>query len=40
MKFEVYLNYCLARGYWYMVVVFQLNDVVAFTANEKDDVIP
>ena len=39
MKFEVYLNCCLAHGYWYMVVGFQLKDVVTFTTNEKDDVI-
>ena len=39
MKFEVYLNCCLARGYWYMVVDFQLKDVVTFTTNVKDDVI-
>ena len=39
MKFEVYLNCCLARGYWYMVVGFQLKDLVTFTTNEKYDVI-
>ena len=39
MKFEVYLNCCLALGCWYTVVGFQINGVVTFNANEKDDVI-
>ena len=33
------LNRCLARGYWYTAVGFQLNDVIAFTALKEYDVI-
>ena len=36
---EDYLNCCLARGYRYMAVGFQLNDVIALTAIEEYDVI-
>ena len=36
---EDYLNCCLARGYWYTAVGFQLNDVIALTAIEEYDVI-
>ena len=41
MKFEVYLNCCLARGYWYTAAVFQLNDVIPFTIHhyQEDDII-
>ena len=36
---EDYLNRCLAGGYWYTAVGFQLNDVIAFTALKEYDVI-
>ena len=36
---EDYLNCCLALGYWYTAVGFQLNDVIAPTAIEEYDVI-
>ena len=36
---EDYLNRCLARGYWYTAVGFQLNDVIAFTALKEYDVM-
>ena len=35
-----YLNCCLARGYWYTAVGFQLNDVIAPTAIKENYVIP
>ena len=34
-----YLNCCLACGYRYTAVGFQLNDVIALTAIEEYDVI-
>ena len=34
------LNCCLARGYRYTAVGFQLNDVIALNAIEEYDVIP
>ena len=36
---EDYLNCCLARGYWYTAVGFQLNDVIPSTAIKEYDVI-
>ena len=33
------LNCCLARGYWYTAVGFQLNDVIASTTTKEYDVI-
>ena len=36
---EDYLNCCLARGYRYTAISFQLNDVIAFTALKEYDVI-
>ena len=39
VKNEDYLNCCLARGYRYTAVGFQLNDVIALTAIEEYDVI-
>ena len=36
---EDYLNCCLARGYWYTGVGFQLNYVIASTAIKEYDVI-
>ena len=35
---EDYLN-CCSGGYWYTAVCFQLNDVIASTATEEDDII-
>ena len=34
-----YLNCCLACGYWYTAVGFQLNDVITSTALNEYDVI-